>query len=257
MWSYSRTTCFDHCKYEYYLGYVVHDDELYLSEWNFYAEVGSFVHEILAKIITGELNSEDSLDYYLDHFDEYVLYKTYPGAMNKTYESIADYFSNLDLSWLNRYEVVGVEKRIRFKIGRSEFVGILDLLLRDKEDGRLVLMDHKSMPYPFKTDGGIKKNCEKSFSSYKRQMYLYCKAIYDTYGEFPKALSWNHFEDGGKIATIPFSESEYQESIDWFQNSVKRIKKEKDFEPSQDYFYCSNLCNFRNSCEYQKMGSGT
>lgn len=46
-WSYSRLTSFEHCKYEFYLNYIVNDDEEYLSEGNFYAEVGSFVHEIL------------------------------------------------------------------------------------------------------------------------------------------------------------------------------------------------------------------
>ena len=38
-WSYSRTTCFGHCKYEFYLDYIINDDNLYLSEGNFYAEV--------------------------------------------------------------------------------------------------------------------------------------------------------------------------------------------------------------------------
>ena len=50
LYSYSRLTCFGHCKYEFYLDYIINDDNQYLSEGNFYAEVGSYVHEILAMI---------------------------------------------------------------------------------------------------------------------------------------------------------------------------------------------------------------
>ena len=49
-WSYSRTACFANCKYEYYLKYILKDDEMYLPEGNYYSEVGSFMHDILAKI---------------------------------------------------------------------------------------------------------------------------------------------------------------------------------------------------------------
>lgn len=255
-WSYSRTSCFEHCKYEYYLGYVIHDDNLYLSEGNFYAEVGSFAHEILAKIFLGELKPENALDYYLDHFEEYVSYKTFKIAMNNTYEAIADYFATLDLSWLDFYEIVGVEQKLHFEVCGHPFVGIIDLLLRDKRDGKLVVLDHKSMEYPFKVKGGVKKKCEKSFNAYRRQMYLYSKAIHDTYGEFPKGIAWNYFKDGGRLGTIQFLESEYKDAIEWFQSMAEKIPQEQDFEATQDYFYCSQLCNFRNSCEYRKMGGG-
>ena len=82
-------------------------------------------------------------------------------------------------------------------------------------------------------------------------MYLYSHAVKQIYGEFPKEIRWNHFKDGGKFATINFLQNEYDEVIKWFKNTIHSIQNEDDFEPSLEYFYCSNLCNFRNSCEYK------
>ena len=251
-WSYSRTTCFRHCKYEYYLGYVICDDDLYLSEGNYYAEVGSFVHEILAKIFSGELNQDDAAQYFVDNYDNNIFYKVKKSTMDKTFELIADYFANLDISWLDNYEIIGVELEVKFKVDDYEFIGFIDLLLRDKRDGKIVVIDHKSSEYPFKQNGSIKKKSEHSFNLYKKQMYLYCHAVKQLYGEFPKEITWNHFKDGGKFATIPFIQSEYDETMDWFRKTLMTIDGENDFEPTPDFFYCHNLCNFRASCEYAK-----
>ena len=99
-WSYSRTACFGHCKYEFYLDYIINDDKQYLSEGNYYAEVGSYVHEILSMIFSGKLKVEDALGYYIDHYDDYVCYKVRKSTMDKTFELIADYFASLDIDWL-------------------------------------------------------------------------------------------------------------------------------------------------------------
>lgn len=255
-WSYSRTTCFGHCKYEFYLGYIIRDDEQYLSEGNYYAEVGSYVHSILEKVFKKELKVEDSVQYFIDNYEDNVFYKVKKSTMDKTFETICDYFAELDIDWLNDYEVLGVELEMKFKVDKYDFIGYIDLLLRDKRDGKIVALDHKSSEYPFKQNGEVKKKSENSFAAYKRQMYLYCKSVFDKYGEYPKEITWNHFKDGGKFATIPFIMAEYEEAIKWFVDTVKTIEKEKDFEAAQDFFYCNNLCNFRNSCEYKQFNSG-
>ena len=81
-------------------------------------------------------------------------------------------------------------------------------------------------------------------------MYLYCYAVKELYNEFPKEITWNHFKDGGKFATIPFSETEYKEAVDWMVKTIKTIENEKEYDPNMEFFYCNNLCNFRHSCEY-------
>ena len=251
-WSYSRLSSFGNCKYEFYLNYIVNDDDEYLAEGNFYAENGSFVHEILAKIFNGELAVEDAAQYYIDNYDDNVFYKVKQSTMDKTFELCANYFAEVDFNWLKDYEILGIEMKNTFEIGEYEFIAYIDLLLRDKRDGKIVVMDHKSTEYPFKVNGGIKKNSEHSFNSYKKQMYLYCYAVKQKYGEFPKEITWNHFKEGGKFATIPFNEDEYNETIDWFKNTIHEAEKEENFEATLDYFYCKNLCSFRNCCEYSK-----
>lgn len=252
-WSFSRVSCFDHCKYEFYLQYIVKDDELYPQMDNYYAQVGSFVHEILAMIFTGKLDKEDALDYYINHFDESVDQSTKPSIMAKTYCAIADYFANLELDWLDQYEVVFVEQEVRFTFEGEDFIGFVDLLLRDKKDGKYVLMDHKSSDYPFGKNGKVKKSSQNSFENYKRQMYLYAHAIRNVVGEYPKELAWNHFKAGGKLAVIPFDMDDYLSSMDWFRKQLYAYEKEEAFEPATDYFYCNHLCNFRNCCEYVNL----
>ena len=152
-WSYSRLTSFERCQYEFYLNYIVNDNSKYLSEGNFYAEVGIFVHEILAKIFNGELTPDEASRYYMDNYANNVFYKTKKTSMKKTFELCAEYFATVDFCWLNDYEILGVEHKVEFEIDGYSFVGYIDLLLKDKRDGEIVIVDHKSSPYPLKSDG--------------------------------------------------------------------------------------------------------
>lgn len=251
-WSYSRLSTFEQCKYEFYLNYIINDDEEYLAENNYYAEVGSFVHKILEKIFTGELKIDDAVRYYIDNFNQYVIQKTKPSVMKNTFEACADYFASIDLDWIKDYEILGVELETKFKINNFDFVGYIDLLLRDKRDNKIVIIDHKSAPYPLRLDGKVKKNSQASFQAYKKQMYLYSYAVKEIYGEYPKEIRWNHFKAGGKFVTIPFQKKEYNKAIKWFTDTIHNIEKENEFNPTLNYFYCNNLCNFRHCCEYCK-----
>ncbi|MCD8289890.1 MAG: PD-(D/E)XK nuclease family protein [Prevotella sp.] len=254
-WSYSRLECYTHCPYEFFLQYIVADDDIYLSEGNYYAEVGSYVHEILEMIFNGKLSIDDAPEYYAEHYDENVLYRASESTMNKNYEACANYFAEVDFSWLKDFEILGVEKECNFTLYGYDFIGYIDLLLRDKKDGRIVIVDHKSAAYPLKKDGGVKKQSEKSFESYKRQMYLYSHAVYEMLGELPKEIWWNHFKEG-KFVKIPFSQEELKASTDWAIQTIHDIESNKDFEAIDDYFYCHNLCNFRHSCEYKLVNEG-
>jgi len=248
-WSYSRVTTFAHCPYEFYLQYILQDDDLYLSENNYFAEVGSYVHEILAMIFEGKLSVEDAGEYYINHFDDNVFYKTNPAWMKSTFENCADYFATVTFDWLKDYEILGVEKKVEFELEGYKFVGYIDLLLRDKQDNKIVVVDNKSSAYPFKKNGEVYAKLKDKFESYKKQMYLYSHAIKLMFNEFPKEITWNHFKDGGKFATIPFLEDEYRATLEWFKENIHRIEQEEDYPANLEYFYCTNLCNFRHSCD--------
>ena len=249
-WSYSRLTTFEQCKYEFYLNYILHDKKLYPPESNYYADVGLFVHKILAKILKGELDIDKAAQYYVDNFDIQVTHKVKQTTMDKTFELCADYFATVDFDWLKDYDILGVEKEVKFQIEDYNFIGYIDLLLRDKRDGKIVVIDHKSGKYPFKLDGTVKSNAKQDFDSYKKQIYLYCRAVKEEFGEFPKEMSWNFFKDNAQTATIPFSKKEYNAAMKWLINSIHEIEDETDYDATLDYFYCNNLCNFRYNCEY-------
>lgn len=251
IWSYSRLTTYHNCPYEFYLNYILKDNENYLCEGNYYAEVGSFVHSILERILNKEITVEEAHQYYKDEFETNVCYQVDEKIMNKTYEACADYFENLNFDWLKDYEILGVELQTDFYIKGYKFIGFIDLLLRDKADKKIILLDHKSAQYPLKLDGKPLKTQEKSFDKYKKQMYLYSYFIKEKYGEFPKELWWNHFKVN-KIAKIKFDEKEYQQSINWVLKTLKSIYSDDNYKADKNYFYCHNLCNFRNSCEYAK-----
>lgn len=250
LWSYSRITCYDHCPYNFYLKYIINDDEQYLSEGNYFAEVGSFVHSILEKIFNGELEADDALQYYIEHFDENVFYTTRQSTMEKTYELCADYFASVDFSWLKDYEILGVEKRIKVDINGYEFIGFIDLLVKNRTTNEISVIDHKSASYPFKKDGkSILQRSKADFSKYSKQMYLYCKAVYEEYGVYPKWIVWNHFKEQ-KIAKIQFVKDDYDKAIKWFSNKIEKIKEDEIFDANVEFFYCTHLCDFRSSCEY-------
>ncbi len=249
-WSYSRLSSFENCKYEFYLKYIVKDNEIYPPESNYYSEVGSYVHEILAKIFSGELTPDEASQYYIDNFDKNIFHKTKQSTMDKTFEACADYFCLADFSWLNNYEILGVEKKVEFKIENYDFVGFIDLLVRDKRDNRIIVIDNKSSKYPFRSDGRVKVNSQNSFQGYQRQMYLYSYAVKEQYGEYPKEIAWNHFKDGGRFAKIPFSQDDYMNAIKWAIETIHAIEAETEYASSPNFFYCDQLCVFRRSCEY-------
>lgn len=249
-WSYSRLSTFRHCKYEFYLNYIIADDDVYLNEGNFYAENGSYVHEILEKIFKGILQTDEAAEYYLNHFDENVFYKTRQSIMDKKINASIDYLANVDFGWMDGYEILGVEKELKFKIGEHDMIAYVDLLLREKDTGKIIVIDHKSGAYPLTKTGKIAKNYEKTFDGYRHQAYIYAHGIYAEYNTFPTFFCWNHFTDGGRFVELPFSEDDYRETLNWVEETITEAENETEFPENRDFFYCTQLCGFRKSCEY-------
>lgn len=256
VWSYSRLSAFEQCRYQFYLKYIVSDDSLYLAEGNFYTEAGSYVHHILEMVLKGELSVDDAGQYYIDHYDENVFYKTKPSAMERSYETCAAFFGDLTLKPLHGHDILGVEQEIQTTINGHKLLGYIDLLLRDMRDNRLVIVDHKSNRCMLsrRTNQPL-KSMEQQFDTYKHQMYLYCHAVNELYGEFPHKIVWHHFKDNA-CDVIPFRQSEYEQTLRWLDDTIAQIEHEEEFSPTVDFFYCNNLCPFRNSCEYVNMEAG-
>lgn len=257
VFSFSRCHSFENCKYEWYLNYLLRDEDgnrIYENEQNFYAAFGKFCHEILESILKGEMTEQDGFEYYKEHFEEVTSeFDASDSTLDKYYFFGFDYFSQLSFSWLQEYDILGIEKECRFDINGIQFLGYIDLLIRHKETGDIIVIDHKSGEYPIGKKGQVLKRKIEDYEAYKKQMYLYSKQVYKEYGVYPKKIVWNYFRDSQWL-DLPFDYQEYIATQEWVKNIVSTIHKEEDFAPKLDYFYCANICGFRNSCEYKTMG---
>lgn len=259
VWSFSRVNTYSTCPKSFKLQYI----DCKSKVQNAFAEWGLLCHSILEGYFKGEISLFDMEEEYKKRYDEYVQHE-FPMTKTKNmnisyYEDGLNYFRNFR-DFGSNYEVLGIEQRLTIELGGYKFTGFIDLILRDKKDKKIIIVDHKSK-------SGFKNNDE--LSHYLLQLYLYSKYIYDTYGEFPKELWFNMFR-AGNICKCTFDEAEYRKSYDWFVSTIKQIyiddefvdkvyteymKKGKDIA---DYklndYYCNNICSVREHCNRCKQG---
>ena len=201
---------------------------------------------------------DDIVNYYIDVFDNFV--KDPNGEqiniVTKLFNAGFEYFSNCNPITLKLVgtKTVGVEHKCNFMIEDNKFVGIIDLLLQD-DNGDLIIIDHKSSEYPLTKGKTVKAKCAQKFEDYKKQNYLYAGAVYNEFHKYPKILAWNFFKSSDWMV-LPFNKEEYDKTLQWATNTIDDIYLTTDFEARPNYFYCKNICNFRNICDKQCEDTG-
>lgn len=250
LYSFSRLSTFEQCPYQYYLNYVMPRDERPPNEDNAFSLYGSFVHELLEKYSRGELASFDLVPIYEDEFDIRVNKEFPPNSyvdLRESYYNDGYAFLESFDGFEDQYETLGVEQRFVVDFEDFKLTGFIDLILKDKKTGGIVVQDWKSKS---------KFANKKEQAHYARQPALYSKYIYDTYGVFPEILRFYMFRKG-TVVDIPFSEQIYNDAIQWAASLVKKIEATDQWIPNLEIdkdgypdFYCSNLCGFRNSCQF-------
>lgn len=248
-WSFSRLNSFYNCRYEWKLRYI----DCNKSENGFFGEYGSLIHKILEKYEKGELSLFELNDYYEEHFSESVPHDAPPNKYvdikQSYYEKGIDYFNNIDLD-LDKYEVLGVEKEVRFQIAGKDFIGYIDLLLKEKETGKIIILDHKSASIKTLKNGKVSKSDQEHVREFIRQLCLYAIPIIEEYGHVDE-LWWNLFKDRNWLK-MPFNKGDYDEAIKWAEDTLTLIENEKNWFPNPDSYYCNFLCGQRNhACEYK------
>ena len=253
-WSFSRLNSFYNCPYEWKLRYI----DCNKSENGFFGEYGSLIHKILEKYEKGELSLFELNDYYEEHFSESVPHDAPPNKYvdikQSYYEKGLDYFNNIDLD-LDKYEVLGVEKEVRFQIAGKNFVGYIDLLLKEQETGKIIILDHKSASIKILKNGKVSKSDQEHVREFIRQLCLYAIPIIEEYGHVDE-LWWNLFKDKNWLK-MPFNKEDYDEAIQWAEDTLKLIETEKEWLPNPDFYYCNYLCGQRNhACDYKLQPTG-
>ena len=245
-WSFSRLHAWEQCPYAFYLKYIEQRD----GESNYYAANGKCMHEVFEAILTNQIPLDECTQCYADKYD-LICETTKQSTMDSTYEKCIDYLCTIDGIDLEKYEILGVELKLDFNIGKYKFVGYADLVVKNKESGEVILVDHKQATHFMKKDGTPLKNQLENFLAYRHQMYIYCKGLKDCFGIDVNKIIWHHFKDNGELTIIPFEADEYEETLQWAANTIEKIKKDKKFLNKRSYVLCSSLCDYRNDCEYK------
>ena len=248
-WSYSRISSFENCPWEW-LQSRIEDPGNNLDSC--YSQFGSLCHELLEGYAKGEIDLFDLPQLYEERFNDAVT-EFFPFSKTKDfrqeyYNKGYDYFCNFE-GIPEKYEILGVEKKVEFEIEKYSFIGFIDLLLRTKETDEITILDHKSSTIKFKKDGSISKASLPKFEEFQKQLYLYSIPVIEEYGRCDY-LEWNLFKDQGSIK-IPWKFEDYEAAKKWAVNSIHKIEEETEWPSKPDYMYCRYLCSKRLNCPYK------
>jgi hypothetical protein len=244
--SYSGASSFNICKYMWKLTYL--DAKPRISGW--FSDYGLFCHKILEKYFRGELELWDLPKYYEDNYGLEITSSPppYPLSMPQNYyDAGLNYFNNFDFD-KSLYDVLIIEEAIE-----SEYNGIIlvvkpDLILREKSSGKCILIDFKTAKIKV-----TKKDQEKQIEDYKNQFFLYAYFLWQAKNiEIKEIRVWFIRDNVEKI--IPMNMFEVQNTLDWFEETIKTINAETEWNPNltkeNDYF-CQQICSMRNECTYR------
>ena len=103
---------------------------------NGFADYGTLCHSVLENYATGKTPIFAMAEEYKRRFDNEVLspFPPFPrGMAQKYYEAGLTYFENF--AGFGNYEIISAEERFELDIGGHLFVGVADLVLRNKDTG--------------------------------------------------------------------------------------------------------------------------
>lgn len=241
-WSYSRITCFEDCRYRWFMRYLKDMSE----EPQFYASYGSFMHELIERFYRGDLKKEELKTEFLLGFSNKVLGK------RPSKKTVANYIEK-GINYLEGfqefpYSMVAVEDEIHFDIDGIPFIGFIDYL--GYENGYVVI-DNKSRE--LKPRSNRKKPTKKDLEldDMLKQLYVYSAGVKSKYGEFPRKLCFNCFKNQEFIEE-DFTIDRYNNTIDWVKKTVEEIKstESEDFYPNVEFFGCYYICGLSDDCCY-------
>lgn len=258
-WSFSSVNCYKNCPRCFYLSYL--KDPPIEKVNNAFAQWGTLGHSLFERYVDGALELYELGDTYEKEYYTQVTLAFPPNKyvdLNASYHDKGlEYFENFD-GFPENWELIESETEVRLGIDGVKFVGYIDLIVRDRNTGKYIVVDHKSKS---------KFKDEKEEAEYARQLYLYSLYIKEKYSEYPSHLIFNMFRSNN-IVIIKFSKESLNDAKNWFKNTVETIKKDTKFADmvaldyekkrkslrdfKKDSFFCNYLCSCRKFCERSK-----
>ena len=253
-WSFSRLNSYDQCPKMFYLCYLDREAEQMDSA---FSQWGTLCHGLLEDYAKGSLLACELEEEY-DRRYPACMTERFP-ALGRTdldasyYDNGREFFALFD-GFPDNWEIIASERDIRYELDGVKFRGFIDLIVRDKKDGGLMIVDHKSK-------GRFKS--EEELEHYSYQLYLYAIWVHREYGEWPKELIFNMFR-AREEKHIPFCRETLDRAIAWMKETIARADADEDFadkvrlryealgipvpEDDRPDFFCSQLCSVRTHC---------
>jgi len=242
VWSFSRVETYDSCPHRWFLKYIKERDDVD----KFYATYGSFMHKLIEQYYTGELMREDMVSKFLTEFSNEVRgFRPKSSTVKKYIECGVEYLKNFKPF---PFEMIAVEKEVKFSVNGIPFIGYIDFL--GSRDGEIYIVDNKSRDLKPRSTREKPNTKDKELDEMLKQLYLYSAAVKQEYGKYPAGLCFNCFKYGVFIEE-PFRMEEYEKTIEWVTQKIHSIEDTEDFEPKPDYFNCFYLCGVSDHC-YRK-----
>ena len=227
---------FDQCPMAFKLQYIDHISQ----DENAFAQYGTFAHSLLEQDAKDELPDFLLASAWEEGYDDAVTrpFPPFPKGLNeKYYQQGLQYFESFS-GFGEQYEVLSAEEKFELNIGGNLFVGIADLILRDKNTNEITVVDHKS-----KSAATMKKD----LPSYRKQLYIYAAHVKEKYGVYPKYLKFNLFRENDWV-TEEFDEAMFKEVMDWVVETIEKIKNEKEWKVCSSSYFCRFICGVLNDC---------
>lgn len=232
------------CPYAFLLNYI----KPHPHRRQFFSDYGSFVHEIIAKYLTGELQRGELAAEYMSEFLNQVKgVAPNPKIFKSYFEQGYNYLTSIDFPYKNP---LAVETKYEFYIDGKPFVGIVDCVAED--DGELVILDNKSRALSHRSKRAKPTQADNELDHYLRQLYLYSIPIREQYGKYPERLEFNCFRVGKHISE-KFKPERFEEVKQWALNLISQIEDNDDWRPHVEFWQCRYICDLGDSCEYYQM----
>lgn len=213
----------------------------------FFSSYGSFIHKVMQLYLSGKLDKDETINYFLDNYDEQVAGPTPNIKMQNSYfEKSLDYLQTVDFPFK---DIIAVEKKVNFDVGGYPFVGYIDVLAK-VGSSQTALIDHKSHNLHKRSGRKFQTEYDKELDRYLRQLYLYSIPVKDEYGKYPATLNYNCYRYGTWISE-KFDPYQLERVKYWAVGQIETIKQEEDWEPNPEPFYCEFLCDNAEGCPYR------
>lgn len=235
-YSFSRLSSWNTCKHSWDRRYNLNDK----GEDNWFARYGTLAHEIFEAVDLGKLDPKSAYVEWDSRYREEVLL----GA------------DSHELPWMNKWKTEGDNFFKTFKGGRTKALWVEKHVVIEREDyifqGYVDRMSQLPNGNYMITDYKCSNVYEgEQLKEKARQLYLYSIGVNREFKWFPEKLMFYHFRKKAPVV-IPFNKEDFKEAWAWADRTVKEIEEyEGDYPMKDNGFFCTAICNFRNTCTKQ------